>query len=93
MTGERLGSALLARAWARRTPSLRRGRGRVQAWAALVQLLLTLTGLEAGANDFSLVSHPSPVCIPDPGGWPLPNVLRDTPRPSIALSVPSSSQL
>lgn len=55
MTGERLGSALLARPWAPRTLGLRRG-GRAQVFAALFQLLLTLAGLEAGAkNDFSLV--------------------------------------
>lgn len=55
MTGERLGSALLAGPWAPRTLGLRRG-GRAQVFAALFQLLLTLAGLEAGAkNDFSLV--------------------------------------
>lgn len=80
MTGERLGSALLARPWALRTLGLRRG-GRAQVFAALFQLLLTLAGLEAGAkNDFSLVSRPSSISIPTAAGGRCPVPRWDAPH-------------
>lgn len=74
---DRPGAVLLGRPGEPRMPGFWGG-CRVQVFAAIFLLLLSLAEFGAGIrNDFSLVSLPSYIPIPNPLGSSMPSVSRD----------------